>query len=131
MDHGMCIIPHCRATSQNRAIALNHKSILSETITSGLISPVGSTVTASTRNSMDVPPPYYTTVAALQAENQDLSSTIRRLSNETIKLDSLFQSVYIALSLEENFDQSSATPSSEWKVIREVCCTGLMENYLS
>lgn len=80
---------------------------------------------------MDVPPPYYTTVAALQAENQDLSSTIRRLSNETIKLDSLFQSVYIALSLEENFDQSSATPSSEWKVIREVCCTGLMENYLS
>lgn len=69
---------------------------------------------------MDVPPPYYSTAAALHAENRDLATTIRHLSNETIKVDEEFQSVYVELKREEMFDQSSQTPSNEWVDIRKV-----------
>ncbi|KAF8601208.1 hypothetical protein BDV93DRAFT_524929, partial [Ceratobasidium sp. AG-I] len=68
---------------------------------------------------MDPPPPYYTTAAALQAEHRDLATTIRQLSNETIKVDDQFQGVYVELKRDEMFDQSSQSPSNEWAGIRK------------
>ncbi|KAB5590172.1 hypothetical protein CTheo_6390 [Ceratobasidium theobromae] len=74
---------------------------------------------------MAAPPPYYTTQAALQAGHGDLATTIRQLSNMTIKLDGQFQAVFSALKTEEMFDTSPTVPSNRWKDIRGIY-TGLM-----
>ena len=69
---------------------------------------------------MDLPPPCYTTAAALQAQHRDLASTIRQLSNDTIKVDGQFQSVNVALKRDEMFNEGPNLPSAQWSDIRKV-----------
>lgn len=69
---------------------------------------------------MDSPLAYYTTAAALQADQRDLATTIRQLSNDTIKLDEQFQAVYSDIKSQEMFDTSPTAPSNQWAETRKV-----------
>ncbi|KAB5590174.1 hypothetical protein CTheo_6392 [Ceratobasidium theobromae] len=69
---------------------------------------------------MDSPLAYYTTAAALQADQRDLATTIRQLSNDTIKLDEQFQAVYSDIKSQEMFDTSPTAPSNQWAETRKI-----------
>ncbi|KDN36053.1 hypothetical protein RSAG8_11075, partial [Rhizoctonia solani AG-8 WAC10335] len=68
---------------------------------------------------MNSSPPYYSTFASLQEGDSDLATTTRRLSNETIRVNEEFQSVYSALKPEEMFDSSPDAPSNQWARVRK------------
>ncbi|KAG9085680.1 hypothetical protein FRC06_003497 [Ceratobasidium sp. 370] len=69
--------------------------------------------------SSDLPPPYYTTAAALQAEQRDVASLVRKLSQDIVGTDESFHRVSVLLAGKPDVVVAPSSLKQEWQAVRK------------
>ncbi|KAG8739580.1 hypothetical protein FRC10_005408 [Ceratobasidium sp. 414] len=70
--------------------------------------------------SSELPPPYYTTAAALQAEHRDVASLIRKLSQDIVGTDEAFHRVSVLLAGKPDVVVAPSSLKQEWQAVRKL-----------